>query len=537
MAGKRSTVAAKPMVRFVQKRPCGSNGKPIKKSRGRGRPYMGGQRAKEERRKKLNPDRSHGVWTENKNTVRAASRSAFRFQGKTYGLTYSSAKSIISKEQVQSFLIDKLGQHFCCVSLEYHAEVDADGNRIQHFHVAGRCDAKLDIDDCRFFDIVSPTEVVEHPNIVKGGPAWLQYVMKGGDFISNFPGKPNHYADALACGSADAALTHVMNNDAPSYVRFGANIESNLQRHYRRACRQQVPRWSGPYPAGRFPPNWDPTTHALHLFGPPGSGKTVFAQFLLRCLYGDCDYIKGHVESMKSLSFTKPFVFDEVMLLLEPQATSREITDVVSGGTIHARYNCITIPPGIARIFISNQRWVFKNPDDSVYGRRLIQHEHPFSCPIEEWRLHNPPMDIRPPPRPPTPEQPPPPPPGSPPPGVPSPPPPPDDDATDMITEMDDAWPGIFDRWEAAVDDFALRPRPSRAPAQLAIGAAPLPATPEGIRLPASPPLALQLFGIPAPATPPWSPGWSPLLPYDDVFDMDIDPFEETLCFVRREDL
>lgn len=527
MARKRAV--STPKVRFVQKRPCGSNGKPVKKSRGRGKPYMGGQRAAQERFKAKHGPRDRTVL----NTERAATRAAFRFQGKTYGLTYSAAKSIVSKEELHGFLLHKLGQHFCCVALEYHAEVAPDGSRIQHFHAAGRCDARLDIDDCRYFDITSTDGIVEHPNIVKGGPAWLFYCMKGGDFISNFPAKPNHYADALACGSADAALNHVMTHDAPSYVRFGANIESNLRRHYRRTSTQQVPRWSGPYPAGRFPTEWDPTTHALHLYGPPGSGKTCFAQFLLRCYFGDCEYIKGHIDSMKTLSFTKPFVFDEIMLLLEPQATSREITDVVSGGTIHARYNAITIPPGIARIFISNQRWVFKNPDDSVYGRRLVQFEHPFSCPIDEWRLHNPPVDIRPPPRPPTPEQPPPPPPGSPPPDRRSPPPPPDDDDTDMVVEPDDVWPTIFDRWEASADDFALRPRPSRRPGEV-IGAVPPPATPEGIRIPPTP-MALQLFGMPT--TPHWSPGWSPLLPYDDVFDMDIDPLEETLCFVRREDM
>ena len=533
----RKAIQRKPTVRFVQKALCGSNGKPVKKSRGRGRPYLGGQSARQERRRAAGKQH-HKADNEKFLTDRAASRKAFRFQGKTYGLTYSMAKSIISKEHVHAFLIEKLGQHFCCASLEYHAEVDSDGARIQHFHVAGRCDAKLDIDDCRFFDIVSTDGVVEHPNIVKGGPAWLSYVMKGGDFISNYPAKPNHYADALACGNPDDALNHVMTHDAPSYVRFGANIESNLRRHYRRTSIQQVPRWSGPYPAGRFPIDWDPTTHALHLYGPPGSGKTCFAQFLLRCYFGSCEYIKGHIDSMKTLSFTKPFVFDEIMLLLEPSATSREITDVVSGGTIHARYNAITIPPGIARIFISNQRWVFKNPDDSVYGRRLIQFEHPFSCPIEEWRLHNPPQDLRPPPRPPTPEQPPPPPPGSPPPGNRSPPPPPDEhmtpadnDDTGMVNEPDDVWPAIFDRWHDDAFQFAHRPRPTRAPV---IGAVPPPMTPEGIRLPSSPPLALELFGLPT--SPHWSPGWSPLLPYDDLFDMDIDPLEETLI-VRREDM
>ena len=87
---------------------------------------------------------------------------------------------------------------------------------------------------------------------------------------------------------------------------------------------------------------------------------------------------------------------------------------------------------------------------------------------------------------------------------------------TDMITEVDDAWPGVFARWEDAADDYALRPRPSRAPV---IGAVPAPMSPM----------------VPMPVTPHWSPGWSPLLPYDDLFDMDIDLFADTI--VMREDL
>ena len=511
MAPKRSKkTLSKPVCRFRSKSSCGSNGKPIKKSRGRGRPYCGGQRGSQERRK--------------------AARGVFRFQGKTYGLTYSTAVSIVSKEQVHAHLQSLLGVHYCCVSRELHAD------NVQHFHVAGRCDGKLDIDDCHYFDIISDTGVTEHPNICRGGPAWLQYVMKGGDFTSNFPLRTNHMADALAQPTIEAALNHIMTHDASSYVRFALTIENNLRRHFRRLTTQTVPRWLGPYPAGRYPENWCPTTHSLHLYGPPGSGKTCFAQHLLRSVCGECEYIKCHIECLKSLSFTKPFVFDEVMLLCEPAATSREITDVVSGGTIHARYAAITIPPGIPRVFISNQRWVFKNPDESVYGRRLIQFEHPFSCPIEEWRLRNPPRSPSPPP----------PPPGTPPRTPRSPPPPPPfpwpevDDLMDITEpevepEPDDAFftrmhefRPMAQRWEEDSEGFMYRPRPSVAPTVPVIGLAPA-------FIPMTPPL-------PAPETPHWSPGWSPLLPFNDVFDMDTDPFlnDDTLVVDRdvdREDL
>lgn len=528
MGPKKNVKHSHPLVRFRTKAHCGSNGKPVRKARGRGRPYLGGNKAACNRRALT------------KNERMAGQRALFRFQSKTYGLTFSNAVGIESKEQLHAYMQNLLGVHFCCVSRELHE------NGVQHFHVSGRCDGKLDITDCHYFDFTDGDSFINHPNIVKGGPAWLSYVMKAHDFISTYPSKPNIMADALACPSTERALDHIMQHDAGSYVKFGINIERNLQRHYTRLTRTHVPRWYGPYPAGRYPPDWNPSTHSLHLYGPPGSGKTCFAQHLLREYYGDCEYVKAHIEALKSLTFTKPFVFDEVMLLCHDAATSREITDVVSGGVIHARYNAITIPPGIARVFVSNQRWVFKNPDDSVYGRRLVQYEMPFSCPIEEWRLYNPPADIRPPPRPPTPEQPPPPPPGSPGPDHRSPPPPPDDG---MIDEPDDepstftrmhSWRSIGQRWEQDAEGFMYRPRPSRNPDIPAIGAAPVPMSPM-VPVPLTP-LAIRLWGDPSPAspvpvTPHWSPGWSPMLPYDDLFDMDVDPFLEEETLVHRADM
>lgn len=527
MAPKRSAkVSTKPACRFRSKLPCGSNGKPVHKKRGgRGRPYMGGQRASVARRK--------ATQNESNRVNMASSRSAFRLQTRTYGLTLSDAGSISSKEAVHEWLQQMLGVHHCCVSRELHE------NGEQHFHVSGKLDNRIDITDCHFFDYTCEDGTVYHPNIIKGGPAWLNYVMKALDYITTYPIRKNVMADALACNSTERALDHIMTNDASAYVRFGTAIEANLRRHFKRTCPDRLPRWFGPYPAGRYPIDWNSNTHALHIWGPPGSGKTCFAQHLLRELYGDCEYAKCHVEGLRTLTFTKPFVFDEAMFLLHDSAISREITDVVSGGVIHARYNSITIPPGVARVFVSNQRWVFKNPDDSVYGRRLIQFEMPFSCPIEEWRVYNGPMNWNPPRSP----SPPPPPPGSPPPGNRSPPPPPPypkqppplpppvpevdeseldheyfSDADDELVLGGDTFASLTTRWSYDAEAFEHRPRPSQAPA---IGAAPVARSPL----------------VPMPETPHWSPGWSPLLPFDDVFDMDIDPFLLDNTIVDREDL
>lgn len=524
MGPKRGSPAlsATPLVRFRTKRSCGTNGKPVLKRRARG-PGLKPKTVRKVRTAWNRTDES----IESRRVVQAAKRSAFRLQTKSYGLTFSDASGISSKEHIHEFLQSLMGVHFCCVSHELHENAES------HYHVAGQLDNRVDITDCHHFDYTNELGDVYHPNIVKGGPAWLSYCKKGHDFVSTYPNKPNVMASALALPCTENALDHIMEHDASTYVRFATSIEANLRRHFKRVNPARVPRWYGPYPPLRYPPNWNHNTHALHLWGPPGSGKTCFAQHLLREVTGgDVEYCKCHVDALKGLSMTKAFVFDEAMFLTSPGSVSREITDVVSGGTVDARYHAIQIPPGIPRIFVSNQRWVFKNPDESVYERRLIQYEMPHSCPVEEWRQYN----CLNPPRSPTP---PPPPPGTPPrtprspPGPPtSPYPYPDADRVvdnafldevivvpegdqEFFTRMRE-FPSMSERWHMDEEGYMFR-----RPLALAIGAAPLPMTPP----------------VPPPATPLWSPGWSPLLPFEDVYDMDCDPFMNDDTLVHRDDL
>ena len=493
----RKAIRSMPKVRFARKTKCGTNGKPVKVLRkSAGRP----------RNEPVPPAKAYirpvkKASTKLKQKITDAAREVnreprFRFRSKTYGLTYSDANHVGSPQEILDFLQDKIGAHACTVCQEAHKHCLDTGVPSRHFHASGKMDRLLAFEGADWFDYTCMNGVVVHPNINIGGRFWERYCRKGGFYVTTVPDAPRVMHDALATGSVGQALNHIMVNDTNAYVRFATSLESNLARHFRRTSRKAVPVWSGPYPACRYPTEWNPETHSLHLWGPPGAGKTTFAMHLLREHYGQVAFIKGHVEMLKSLDFTMPFVFDEGMFLGEPPETSREVTDVVSGGTINARYHAIEIPPGIPRVFTSNSRWIFKNPEESVYNRRVVQHEFTLKPVIDEWRLTAPePADIRPPPRPPTPEQPPPPPPGSPPPGRRSPPPPPmpepDNDATGMVTEPDDVWAPIATRWSAS---------PVVA----------LPVTPHW-----SPPHADVCF----------SPGWDFLLPFDNSFASDCDPF------------
>lgn len=515
----RKVQASAPAVRFRKKSLCGSNGRPVRNSRKPGVRTVAQKKAAARVAAKKFRDNNRDKVTAAKRAVRAE----FSFSARSYGLTYSRAPCIHSAQELFDWLQTNLGFHHLTVCEEAHAEEGAVAGDTKHFHCAGKLDRVLKFTGADHFDYTCHDgTTVYHPNIIVSGKGWERYCRKGGNFVTNIPESPQVMRDALAIGTLTGSLNYIMQNDPNTYVRFANSLESNLMRHYRRTKGREMPRFAGPYPASRFPVGWNPYTHALHVYGPTGAGKTCYCMHLLRELFGVVEVCKGHIESMKSLTMTNPFLFDEIMCLNEEAATSREITDVVCGGTVHARYCPIDIPPNLPRIFVSNSRWVFKNPDESVYGRRLFQFEFLPVAPIEEWRLVPPPpltprmpvdapmtprLELNP-PRSPRSPSPPPPPPGSPPPGHRSPPRPPprpypgpgefDDRDHEYLSEPE-AEPEprtLLQRW--LDDDTAMYP------AQEA-------------------PVALS-------ASPVFSPGWDFLLPFDDL-PVSVDPLADTLEF------
>lgn len=536
MPVRRKAVVSAPRVRFSGKAKCGTNGVPVKilrKSAGRPRTSRAvlATRALARAAEKKYREANRKVINARAKAAKRERVRPFRFNAKKYGLTYSQANKIASPQELLDWLQEKLGVHHCTVSMELHTNNSRGKPPGHHFHVNGKLDRNLTFDGCDWFNYEAVDGTVYRPNIiVPNSVAWETYVRKDGFFVTTVPVRPQVMADALQQPTIATALNYIMHHDANAYVRFGNTLEANLQRHYRRTREQILPKYAGPYPASRWPEGWNPETHALHLYGPTGAGKTTYAMHLLRELFGRADFVKGHLESLKSLSFLDPFCFDEVNLLEQCPATSREITDVVFGGTIQARYAPIYIPPGIPRIFTSNSRWVFKNPDESVYGRRLLQKEFLAVAPIDLWRQCDPapltprlpvpetprlpvpetprlPIRSRNPPRSPSP---PPPPPGTPPRTPRSPPPPPPSpypwpevdrvrfDLPEPEAEPDPnddipaAFGGMLSRWTD--DDTVMHPDTSEAVIH----------------------------------SPVFSPGWDFLLPFNDI-PSSVDLFADTL--------
>ena len=196
----------------------------------------------------------------------------------------------------------------------------------------------------------------------------MSYCKKDKDFITNM--ETNPFAFALTMPTVKEAVDYLWHHEPKQMALMADRVEANITRRMAPPPPTGL-QWEGPYPEKFYPVGWNPQTHALLITGPPGINKTQFAKYL----FPDANYIKKDPEQLRGLDFSKPFIFDEVYMIDRPDDDSREITDVVDGGTISARYSSITIPPGVVRVFISNYRHPFCNPNFSVYGRRVFQWE------------------------------------------------------------------------------------------------------------------------------------------------------------------
>jgi len=288
----------------------------------------------------------------------------FRFHAKKVGLTYACPEAaddnpIPGNAELLAALEAAAGKGKYIVAQELHES----GKR--HYHVYFAFDVKVNTTNARFFDAFGV-----HPQIIHSpGAGWQSYCKKDSEYISNLT--VSNWQLAMALDTVEQAVEHLWATETKEMCVRGTQIEDNIRKRKRTSF--EAPLYHGPWPKSYFP-DYDAKTHSLLLHGPPGIGKTQFARYWLAHSFGEHGYAKRSIESLKKIDVTKPFIFDEVYMIDDDPQESREITDVENGGSLKARYGNVDIPPGIPRVFVSNYERPFKNPQDAVYGRRVVSH-------------------------------------------------------------------------------------------------------------------------------------------------------------------
>lgn len=288
----------------------------------------------------------------------------FRFHAKKVGLTYScptdaTDNPIPGMTELRDAM--ELGPSKYVIAEELHES----GKR--HYHCYFYCDTKINTTVATFFDRFGV-----HPNIInKPGNGWIAYCKKDKKYITNI--EEGSFKTALDMESADKAIDFLWQHEPRLMCTQGHNIERNVRQRLSPPYEGVI--YPGPYPKHYYPTDWDYKKHSLLLWGPPETSKTQFARYLLKhTVQGPIQFFKKNPELLKQSKL--PFVFDEINMLNRSHDDSREITDVETGGSISARNVDAQIPP-VPRIFISNFEFPFKNPADSVYGRRVVTHAIP----------------------------------------------------------------------------------------------------------------------------------------------------------------
>lgn len=293
----------------------------------------------------------------------------WRLHAHTVGMTWScpvdaEVNPIPDRDALVKAFTDQWGsnEHITCT--EPHE------NGKDHYHAWVKFHVKINTYDVRCFDYFGV-----HPEI-KFNPTvgWQNYCAKQGDYSTNFF-EMCVFKQALTCATVQEAMDLIAEKKPQEFLRFHAAIEAGLRK--RLSVRVPAKVYFGPFEVHFWPMcKWNPYTHSLLLWGPPGGMKTQFARYLMHHTVGQYEYVKGSHEAVKRLTGTLPFVHDEIYLCrpTDDPTISREITDVEAGGDIPCRNTNAFLPPGLPRIFVSNYEHPFKNPMESVYGRRVMSH-------------------------------------------------------------------------------------------------------------------------------------------------------------------
>ena len=151
------------------------------------------------------------------------------------------------------------------------------------------------------------------------------------------------YKEAMAAPTLKAAMDIIKENSARDYCLYGEAIERNLKR-------ARVEEFTHSFSLTQFvhpPLNLD---KPVLLWGPTDTGKTSFA-----LAHFKNPLLVRHMDRLKQLTGDHDgVVFDDMSWKHCPIESIIHLLDYENQSDIHARYNTITLPKGIKRIFTHN---------------------------------------------------------------------------------------------------------------------------------------------------------------------------------------
>jgi hypothetical protein len=289
------------------------------------------------------------------------SKVKFRLCRQKVGLTYSCPKSeddnpIPNKEE----LLDFLRTRGDVIEYSVCEELHASGKR--HYHAEIKYAEKLDVRDPSFFDYMDV-----HPNIIKPGKGWLNYVCKFSDHISNV------YKECIFKRARDAdtwsEASDLLWTNPKFMLQHGDRAERNWKRRKQSHCRDVV--YFGP--SKRGPDGWEPHKQALIISGPSGCGKTQWALDWAR--HNGYDYLKcSNYQGLKRIENNHGcLIFDDADESLNKQdyTTWISLTDVEQERDFRILHGCVSVR-AMPKIFTTNSGLTPSDNSAGAVQRRIF---------------------------------------------------------------------------------------------------------------------------------------------------------------------
>lgn len=284
----------------------------------------------------------------------------FRFNAVKAGLTYSCPvdkedNPVGSCQDLLEWLVLTFGD-----LKKYSIGREDHKNGKKHFHAYLWFESKVNSTNVRVFDFKGV-----HPDIIHSPKrGWEVYCTKDKDYISNY-WKEDFFSEARDKDTW-AEASGVLWDRKPEFMfKYASQAEKNYMSRKKRKVEPRL--YYGPHIDLKFP-GWDEHVQALELVGRAGWGKTQWARY--HCSFDGYFYCKGTLNCLKFYGGEPWIIFDDITHALTDCIA---LLDVENGGAIPARYSDYVIPPGVRRIFISNEVSVWPGYPAAI-NRRLFTH-------------------------------------------------------------------------------------------------------------------------------------------------------------------